>query len=109
LRVSMTLPTGTRAIASVRECQEEHIPRRSRGDRRKTIRDAPCARSQNDFFCPGNPAHAGVLPDLTFRSLGRITPLNSNASEAFLASASAIMSSELVDAVSSRPACCVSD
>ena len=38
------------------------------------------ARSQNDFFRPGNPAHEGVLPDVTLRSLGRFLPLNSNSS-----------------------------
>ena len=34
---------------------------------------SPVARSQNNFFCPGNPAHEGVLPDAALRSLGRWT------------------------------------
>ena len=32
---------------------------------------------QNDFFCLGNPAHCGVLPEFPHRSLGRRTPFNS--------------------------------
>ena len=76
LRVSMTRPWGTRALLALRLLSGGNNVRQNAAFRKISNSGVPCRRSQNNFFCPGNPAHCGVLPEFPVRSLGRRTPSN---------------------------------